>query len=416
MIIAGTDLTGTRNIERAASELTIRLPFFGYMMMGTAIKVVERGDIQTMATDGVHVFWSPKFAREEGAVILLFALLHEVIHIFLNHHMRCEGRNKRRWNRAIDIYTNMMCSELLAGPGGRWPIPSRFIQPEAWAKEMTAEQIYERLEKEDEAKAAKRKEEEEEAAANNGPPPGPYEEPEGGDELSNGTDMLDPEDGSGADAQMDEQWQAQFREDVTRAKVMSERTTTSRALPAAIYKRVLKLSRASLPWSTLVRGELTTLLGNDNISYAPPRMQYYPIILPRLCKQTERVLVVAVDVSTSMGDAFVQTCISNVQAAASRATKTIVITFDAVVREVYETTHPKEIFKRVHFQPGAHSRTSAIEMFAIAKLAKPSAVCVMTDGYIDLPPEPMPKTLFIIPEGGQVQPWGKTYVMEHPWR
>ena len=145
--------------------------------------------------------------------------------------------------------------------------------------------------------------------------------------------MLEPEEGP-EDAQLDSEWQDAFREDVVRASALSSKTVTARALPGAIHQRMLKLTRATLPWASLVRGQLSTLLGHDNISYAPPKMRHYPIILPRTCKQTERILVVAVDVSTSMGDAFVQTCISNVQAAASRATKTIVITFDAVVREL----------------------------------------------------------------------------------
>lgn len=414
MIITGSDPVGTRNIERAASELTIRLPFFGYLMLGTAIKVVEHKGIQTMATDGIHVFWSTKFAREEGAAILLFALLHEVLHIFLNHHMRQDYREPALWNRAIDIYVNMMCSELLGGANGRWPIPKRFIQPEEWARGLTAEQIYERLLKKREQAAEERKKEEEEAAAKGEPPP-PLPEMEEGDELSDGADLIDPAEGS-SDAQMDVRWQDAFREDAVRANALAAKTTTARELPKAVQQRLLKLKRASLPWASLVRGELTTLLGHDNISYAPPKMRHYPVILPRVVKNAERVLVVAVDVSASMGNAFMQTCISNVQAAALRATKTVVITFDAVVREVYETTRPKEIFSRVHFQPGWHTHTSAVEMFAIAKNANPSAICVMTDGYIKLPNEPMPKTLFIIPEGGQVQPWGKTYVMEHPWR
>ncbi len=94
----------------------------------------------------------------------------------------------------------------------------------------------------------------------------------------------------------------------------------------------------------------------------------------------------------------------------------LIITFDEVVREHYRTKSPRQIFSKVKFLSGAHSMTSAIVAFELAVKANPSAICCLTDGYIDLPETPAKNTTFVIPEGGKKQPWGKHYIMEHPWR
>jgi len=413
VILSDADQVYNNRMTKAATSLVIRFPFFGYLLFGSSVRV-QADDCATMETDGIGIFCGRKFAATEDFEILMFGLLHELLHVYFNHHGRRENRDPKLWNIAADIFVNGQCGELLGsldvrGQLVRWPVPKRFIQYVFWADGKTVEEIYTVLKKEEEAKAGSTKQ---------------YL-PEGGenDEVGNGTDMREPPSApageeEGVDSgpqQMNKDFQEAFRQDVAHAKAMSEHSPLHKDLSQIVRERMDKVLRPTLPWGSLVRGGLSTDLGWDEATYAPPKMKYYPIILPQTRVVKERVLLLGIDVSTSVTDALIRIFITNVQAAAHRATKVIVVTFDAIVREQYTTTQPRHIFDHVKFKSGAHSYTSAIELFEIAAKEKPSAICILTDGHIKLPDKPVKKTTFVIPTGGLKPPWGTTYVMEYPW-
>lgn len=402
MLIPHTDPLYNHRLSKAASSLVIRLPFFGYLLFGSGVKV-RAASIPTMSTNGVGIKCGVNFVLREDVEIVTFGLLHELLHIYLSHVGRMGSRNLHLWNIACDIYVNMMCAELLGteikGTLVPWKVPEQFIQPQPYAAGKTIEEIYDILDKMGQQN-----------------PNYPKTLLPGNGEIGDGTDMEEPKPGEDEDPQEDTAWQEEFRNDVSHAKALSEKTSFSKPLPSAVRSRMDKIMRPTLPWGTLLRGSISNDLGWDDASYCPPKMKYYPIILPQTKSTKERVLVLLIDISASVTDALIRIFISNVQAAAFRATKTVIVTFDAIVREHYETKKPRDIFTKVKFMSGAHSHTSAVDAFKIAKEANPSAVCCLTDGYIDLPDFKMKNTTFVIPEGGQPQPWGRTFVMEHPWR
>lgn len=412
MILPSTNDAYNRRMTKAASTLVIRLPFFGYLLFGSAVRVVEKPELRTMATDGVRVMCGTQFVLTEDIDVVVFGLLHELLHVYLAHHGRRGDRRPHLWNIAADIYVNWLCSVLLGTGSARWPIPPQFIQPEEWASDKLIEEIYElllRLEVEDPQKIL-------DFMAND-------------TEIGNGTDMQEPsaetaeatasegaEDPDGLGAQGNPTWQDTFREDVARAKGLAENTPTAQELPHQIRARMDKILRPTLPWGSLLRGNLADTLGWDTQTYAPPKMRYYPIILPQTLALKERVLVLGIDVSASVTQELIRIFISNVESAAYRATKTVVVTFDQVVREVHTATRPRDIFAHVKFNSGAHSYTSAMGVFEVADKVNPSAICVLTDGHIVHPETPYKNTLWVIPEGGARLPWGRVFVMEHPWR
>lgn len=415
MILNDADSQYNNRMTKAATSLVIRFPFFGYLLFGSSVKVYP-DDCNTMETDGISVYCGRKFVVAEDFEIIMFGLLHELLHIYFNHHGRREDRQPKLWNIAADIFVNGQCSELLGSTSSRgtlvrWPIPKRFIQYPDWADSKTVEEIYMILKKEEDAKSGSTNQ---------------YLPQDGkDDEIGNGTDMREPPqtpEGKEAEAGVDagpqlsnKDFQEAFRQDIAHAKALSEKSSLHKVLPHLVRERMEKVLRPTLPWGSLIRGGLSSDLGWDEATYAPPKIKYYPIILPQTRVVKERVLLLGIDVSTSVTDTLIRIFITNVQAAAHRASKVIVVTFDAVVREVYTTTQPRHIFDHVKFKSGAHSHTSALELFEIAKKEKPSAICILTDGYITLPDIPFKKTTFVIPTGGKKPPWGTTYVMEHPW-
>lgn len=391
-----------RRLSKAGSSLVIHLPFFGYLLFGSGIKVICEESIDTMATDGINVYVGYQFVMMEDTEILMFGLLHEVLHIYFSHASRQGDRDEKVWGTAIDIYTNGQCSELLGTqmPTGlqKWKVPDRFIQPQAWADGKTVEQIYDLL--------ITMKKQDPDALKKLHPQ---------ADRMGSGNDLIKTPKGS-EDPQSNTEWQEIFRNDVAHAKVLSENNVLQLPMSSEVKSRMDKILRPTLPWGSLLRGTLSQDLGFDEMTYCPPKMRYYPIILPQLRSTKERTLVILVDVSASVTQELINIFITNVQAAAHRATKTVIVTFDQIVREHYEVKHPRYIFSKVKFMSGAHSYTSAVDAFRIAKEAKPSSVACLTDGHIELPDYVVPHTTFIIPEGGKQQPWGKHYIMEHPWR
>lgn len=415
MILSFNDELYNRRVTKAASALVIRLPFFGYLLFGSTVKVVADPSVQTMATDGIKIYCGIEFVKDEEYDIVLFGLLHELLHVYFNHASRRDGRDPRLWNIAIDMYTNEQCSILLGSEeNGRsvyWRVPKRFIQPQAWAFGKTCEEIYEVLKRQE-------KEDPEEIKSYLPPPEDGGGE---GSEVSEGTDLRTPTGGEDGDdgldgPQADPAFQESFRQDIASAKALAERSPLNRELSKQVQSRMDKILRPTLPWGSLVRGGLSGDLGWDEATYCPPKTKYYPIILPQTRSLKERKLVLGVDVSASVTQELIRIFITNVQAAAARATEIIIVVFDQVVREVHRTKRPRDIYAHVKFVSGAHSHTSAMGVFEIAKKERASATCLLTDGYIVIPETPHPNTTFVIPEGGQILPWGKTYIMEHPWR
>lgn len=395
-----------RRLAKAATSLVIRHPFFGYILFGSSVRVKCGEDVDTMATNGVDLFCGRDFVKTEPLEFLEFVLLHELLHIYFNHFGRRGTRDPLLWNVAVDIYVNDQCAQLFTtDPLMPYHVDPRLIQPAMWAREKTCEEIYDIL--------AKVQEEEPEKIEKMMPSEDL--------EIGNGKDMLPPpesvpgQEPDPNDPQSSKEWQAGFHQDVAQAKAMAERTPTARKLTSAIQERMTKIMKATLPWGSILRGDLAYDLGWDESTYAPPKVKYYPIILPQTRSVKERVLLLAVDISASVTQELIKIFISNVMAAAMKATKTVVVTFDQVQRDYHETTNPKNIFKHVKFVSGDHYMTSAKCVFEHADRLKPSAICVLTDGHIELPDHPYKNTTFVIPDGGRRLPWGRHIVMEFPW-
>ena len=136
-------------IQKARTSLILDHPFFGSLLF--RLKGRECRSIQTMATDGVSLFYNPEFVETLNAATLAGTLAHEVMHPALHHHVRRSGRNLKRWNVACDFAINPLLVDAgLSLPDGVL-IDNRF-------RGMSAEQIYNLLESESETEQDSSKE------------------------------------------------------------------------------------------------------------------------------------------------------------------------------------------------------------------------------------------------------------------
>jgi predicted metal-dependent peptidase len=131
------NLSPAVRIQKARTALLLDHPFFGSLLFRLGARPTT--SIQTMATDGISLFYNPDFVDTLNAAELIGTLAHEVLHPALQHHTRRGGRNRKRWNMACDYAIN----PLLLDAGLTLPkdvlIDHRF-------RGMSAEHIYNLIE------------------------------------------------------------------------------------------------------------------------------------------------------------------------------------------------------------------------------------------------------------------------------
>src|SRR6201997_2016680 len=155
-----TDETPTSlRIQKARTSLILDHPFFGSLLF--RLKGCECRSIQTMATDGVSLFYNPDFVETLNAAELAGVLAHEVMHPALQHHMRRRDRDRKRWNVACDYAIN----PLLLDAGLTLPkdvlIDHRF-------RGMSAERIYNLIEEQQDQDSSNGEGESQDPSSSNG--------------------------------------------------------------------------------------------------------------------------------------------------------------------------------------------------------------------------------------------------------
>lgn len=98
--------------ERALNEMTVArsILIMGHVFFGCLalhLKLVETSQISTMATDGEHLFYNPKFVMELKQSFIVAIIAHEILHCAYRHHLRMGNRDPRKWNEATDYIINL---------------------------------------------------------------------------------------------------------------------------------------------------------------------------------------------------------------------------------------------------------------------------------------------------------------------
>ncbi len=395
-MIKESTITNPRAFESfrfALRQLLIFAPIAGLTLLGSSVEVCEDEGCGTMATDGRKVYYAPSWVLRRTDVLRsnINDILHEFLHVFYNHPSRRGSREPRLWNYACDVRVAHDCIKILSRDGAPWQLEPDHVPALPWAVDLSAEQIYDVL-----------KQEEFE-------PPKEYK-----------PDFQDPP------AETEEQAQA-FCQAFTASVVQATAAASllhkgsddeiKKKYGSYFYDRLVALRQGRLSWGRILQGDVVGELGKAYATWSPPNFRYYPVsISPSTRSLRERLLIVGVDVSSSIDNQLIQVFSSNIASAAMRAVKTLVITFDEVVREVIETKDPRTLLRKLTFKSGSHSYTSTLGLFEIAEKRRPSAIAVLTDGLIVIPKKPVPGTHWAIPKDrGHAQPWGKNHFMESSW-
>lgn len=131
------------DIAALKRKMLVKYPFFGSVVANVDYK--EDNNISTAETDGKTIYYNPKFLEELTIEQQTFAFAHEVCHIAFNHILRSEGKNPKLWNIATDGVINQFLMR-----DGLEKIEGIVDMPEAI--NYDAEQLYEKLLKEQQEK------------------------------------------------------------------------------------------------------------------------------------------------------------------------------------------------------------------------------------------------------------------------
>lgn len=405
-------------ITRGINSLLLRFPLAAFSILGEAVRVRASKETTTMATDGRVVYVSEAWIREKGEKEAMFGLLHEWFHIFLNHVLRRGDRDSNTWNIAADIIVNREALAVLHASADPWQLPEDCIQVPGWVNaNHDVETVYDELMKQVQQQPSPTQAKEPTASDGSS-----GEDGAGGDtgtdeqpthEMPDGSDLMYDR----AEAYTDEdeaEFFAAFASEIAVTEVLLEQVGGN--VTDYVRKRMADIKHGDIPWGSLLAGNIMENLGHDSPTWTRPNKRYFPLlVLPTMMALKERILIILLDVSASVGKELLDIFASNVERAAQRATKTYVITFDAVIREVVEARRPAEAIQKLQFTTGSHSFTDARPAFAHGQLLKGTAYAVLTDGHIYVPDEPVPRTVFAVPENGGQLPWGKIYKMKYTW-
>ena len=321
MIKTPTNTEQYNRIIAARSGLVLDHPFFGVLALN--LRIVERRDLDTAATDGTHLFYNPTFTATLSHDVLKGLLAHEVLHCALGHPWRREGRDGRKWNIAADYAIN---DELIRSG---FSLPSGILQCEAADKGKSAEWFFSRL-------PADRPQDEEQNDENDENENGESDEsqnaPGDGDGENNGDGtpapgMSDPfggvmdapaESAESGDQMSPAEWQ-QATIQAEQAANMAGTSTTG------LDRLVDTITRARVDWRSILRRFLSEACKAD-YTWTRPSVRYLSagLYLPSLHSQTIGKLAIAVDTSGSVDDVLLAQFSAEIQAIADEVQPTTI--------------------------------------------------------------------------------------------
>ena len=91
-------------LQRARMNLLTSNGFYGMLLSSMTFTLDP--ECQTAATDGYKIYFGPKFMSELSDSELEFVLMHEVMHIVLQHCLRGQDKDNEIYNIAADIVIN----------------------------------------------------------------------------------------------------------------------------------------------------------------------------------------------------------------------------------------------------------------------------------------------------------------------
>ena len=354
-------------ITRMRTALVMGSPFYGLCSM--KLKVVEKPEVTTAATDGKSLFYNPDYVAGMSDAKLKGLVGHETLHCVAGHIWRRGTREHRLWNVACDYAID----QILQRAG--FDVPNALVNPD-WAG-WSAEQIYAALLEEVEKQRQKGKQQ-------NG---GDANEGEGTGEGGGYQQALDlmfgesPSKGQVLDAPQETaiRDQAEWKQAISAAAQIAK---SQGKMPGNLEILVAEALEARVDWKAVLR-RFVQMCATLDYSWRSPSTRYAPLglYLPRLRSEQMPPIVIGVDTSGSIGGGELRAFAGEVSSIIEEANPetTHLVFCDARVQSVKEFLPGDPII----FKPAGGGGTNMMKIFEWVdeKGIEPACVVVLTDCY-----------------------------------
>ena len=401
----------------ARTRILCTHPFYGLLLMNITFRLDE--NVETAETDGENIIFGVRFLKELSDSELDFVMMHEIMHVALQHCFRTGNFEPFAFNIACDIVVN---SNILHENNGdlasitlrKWGVSMHLAPDGKEGFNYTAEEVYEMLPKQ--YKKDKRKSINQDGGFEKGRA-GKTEAP---------AKQID-----GYQKGFDEHnlWKSPYEEDDEIREVWSKRveeiskvieireSSCSRGLLPMFAKRLLKeLKEPTVDWRIILADFISEEI--VDYSFTPPdrRFDGGDFFLPDFNGtdiKTENILFM-IDTSGSMSDSMVTAAYSEVKGAIDQfggKLKGYLGFFDAAIIEpvAFEDIETFQVIK-----PAGGGGTDFQIIFEYVKKNMadnlPACIIILTDGYAPFPQEKLAMNipvLWVINNDKVTPPWGK---------
>lgn len=284
--------TALEKITKARIKLLMTSPFFGQLI--TRLRVVHASNwVPTAATDGKHLYFNTGFVNSLEDQECIFLMCHEVMHVCYDHMNRRFNRDPKLWNVANDHVINLQITDqgigkIIYREGVCEPCNDKKF------KDMTSEQVYELLEKEQQKNKQKFN----------------Y----GSFDFHIEDNMTPDPTGENGPIPMTEAQKKMLAEQIKQA-IIAACKAGGNSSPEAIRRMVESLTDPKLDWRALITQEILSILKTD-YTFNPPSKKSWGtggIIIPGMPNDFKADVAVAIDTSGSITEEMVRDFLSEVK-------------------------------------------------------------------------------------------------------
>jgi len=311
--------------------------------------------VPTAAVDGVNLYINPFFWKGLNPDTQIGLLLHEIMHVALDHLTRVGERNPSIWNVAGDHVINLLLYE------SNYKLPEGALRDNQF-KGLTTEEVYKRVFEEEENK-------------NGGPLGKTFVVTSSNGNGLQPNDVLSPKG-----KQENKKVKDQITDIVLRAATQAQVAGAPGSIPGEVAVQIQERINPKLPWNVILQNYLTEF-AKDDYSLRRPNKKFLPFYLPSLYSEAIPNLSIAVDCSGSVSDAEFSHFIREIDKIKETLNpkKISVVSFDTKISKVVTLSESESIFKNIKFVGRGGTRIGPVMKWAEDHL--PDLMIIFTDGY-----------------------------------
>lgn len=400
--------------------------FYGLLLMHMIYAVSE--EIETACTDGVRITFGIDFLDSLSDSELDFVMMHEILHVVLQHCFRGDVEDPEAYNIAADIVVNsnimlengMKASSITLSKYGT----SMHVAPDGKeGHEYTAEQVYVMLPKNLNKKGNNKSHGSADGRAKKGNNKSP------GSAVGRAKKEISKEQHQPVRVWDDHSRWGKYEEDDTLRDVWVKRLedaaeaikirdpSNARGLLPAFAERILKeLKKTQTDWRTILNDFIQEEV--VDYSFAPPdrRFDDSPFFLPDFNGKEDRVedILFMIDTSGSMSDDMIAAAYSEVKGAIDQFNgklKGWLGFFDAAIIKPQPFSDENE-FKIIKPAGGGGTDFQIIFEYVFHHMSDklPASIIILSDGYAPFPLEKLAggiPVLWLLNNEEVNPPWGK---------